>query len=189
MARNNNMRLIKSEIEDIFTADSRSKEIEIPVFSFSGVTYASTSPPWFPSSPIRLTRWQLAAGTVGEGQTPSYSHFQIIVGDNNLDKEGQAVANGALDGADMTTFLGEQVAVPRTYSYKSIYNLDGQKGREAVDTLAGILPYDNIVISNRQWIKVRCLVSCGHADVTVKIFGIYVNATNDSGAPVIESIY
>jgi hypothetical protein len=125
MARNNNgMRLIRTEIDDIFTADSRTREIEIPVFSFSGVTYASTSPPWFPSSPIRLTRWQLAAGAVGEGQTPSYSHFQIIVGDSNLDQEGQAMANGALDGADLTTFMGEQVAVPRTYSYKAIYNLD-----------------------------------------------------------------
>jgi hypothetical protein len=180
------MKLIKAENQDVFTSDSRERDIEIPVFSFSGVTIPSLSPPWSPSSPIRLTRWQISAGTPGTNAVPSaspgnYTHFQILVGDNNLVRDGNVVANGALDGAGTAPFYGGTVPVPRQRSYKSIYNLNGDKGRDTADVLYGILPFENILVSNRQWIKVKCLVSCGHADVTVNIYGVYVNIAPDSG--------
>lgn len=184
--RGNNLKLIKTENQEVFTADSRSKDIEIPVFSFSGTTRPSTSPPWAPISPIRLTRWQISAGSPGMNPTPSpspnnYTHFQILVGDSVLSNEGEVVANGALDGAGKTTFFGVEVPIPRDRSYKSVYNLDGAKGRDGADIAYGILPFENILVSNRQWIKVKCLTSCGHADVTINIYGIYVNNSPDSG--------
>jgi hypothetical protein len=180
MRRGSNAKIISTEIPDVFTADSRAKEVELPVFSFNGITYPVTSPPWFPDSGIRLTRWELAAGSVGQGQSPSYSHFQILIGDNKQNLDGRVVANGALDGADLIN--GQYV--PRRFSYRSSYNLDGDKGRDAPDLQAGIPFNEHVLTIGLQWIKVRCLVSCGHADVTIKIFGHYYNDGSEWGGLV-----
>ena len=191
MSRRSSTRLIKTESKEIFTSESRAVEIELPVFSFAGEPEQDVlSGPYVPSSDIRLTRWQLSAGVVGSGLNQvggSYSLFKIFVGDSVLSPDGVVVANGALEGGELVPWFGGSVVKPEgPYSYKSNYSLNGYSGREALDVVSGIGPNEHIIVSTRQWIKVACTLSCGHEDVVIKIFGQYVNQSNDSGNPTIE---
>ncbi len=191
MSRRSSTRLIKTESKEIFTSESRAAEIELPVFSFSGEPEQNAlSGPYVPSSDIRLTRWQITAGVVGTGLNQiggSFSQFRIFVGDNILSPDGVVVANGALEGGELVPWFGGSVVKPEgPYSYKSNYSLDGYSGREPFDLIAGIGFNEHIIVSNRQWLKVDCSLSCGHEDVVIKIFGQYVNQSNDSGNPTIE---
>jgi hypothetical protein len=189
MSRRNSSKFVHVSDPTVFTAGSRTAEVELPVFSFSGrLKDSATSPPYVPSADIRLTRWQIsagAAGTVLNAVNRRYTHLQVLIGDNTLATSGFAVANGALDGA---TLSGTNVVPVGLYSLKSNYSLDGYSGRDAVDVAGGIGVNDHIIVSTRQWIKVRCLVSCGHQNVVVKIFGEYLNQGNDSGNPSITLV-
>lgn len=191
MSRRSSTRLIKAESKQIYVSDSRSAEIELPVFSFYGEPELDVlSGPYSPISDIRLTRWQIAAGKVGTGVNQvngTYSLFRIFVGDNILSPDGVGVASGGLEGGELVSWFGESVVKPESqYSYKSNYSLDGYAGREPLDVIGGISPNEHIIVSTRQWIKVGCTLSCGHEDIVIKIFGQYVNQSNDSGNPTIE---
>jgi len=191
MSRRSSARLIKTTSQEIFTLESRVPEIELPVFSFSGeVEVGAPSGPYYPGSDIRLTRWQISAGVVGTSLNQlgaRYSQFRMFVGDNLLNPDGVSVANGALEGGELVPWFGGPVVKPvGPYSFKTNYSLDGYFGREGFDVAGGIGPNEHIIISTRQWLKVACVLSCGHEDVVIKIFGQYINQSNDSGNPDIE---
>jgi hypothetical protein len=191
MSRRYNTKLIKTESKEIFTSESRSAEIELPVFSFAGEPEVNVlSGPYVPGSDIRLTKWQISAGIVGTGLNDiggSFSFFNIFIGDNILSPDGVIVANGALEGGELVPWFGDSVVKPEgPYSYKSNYSLDGYSGRDGIDVARGIGLNEHILVSTRQWIKVSCTLSCGHEDIVIKIFGQYVNQSNDSGNPNIE---
>lgn len=186
MSRRSSSRFIKTSDSTIYSASSRATEVELPVFSFSGViSEGSLSPPYTPTSDVRLTRWQVSAGIVGTSLNSvqgSYSLFQMFLGDNVFTVDGVLAARCALEGGEAVPWFGDTLVKPEgPNSYRANYNLDGYKGREALDTVSGIGYNDHIIVSAKQWIKVGCILSCGHEDISIKIFGEYINQNYDSG--------
>lgn len=191
MSRRSSSRFIKTSDTSVYTSSSRAVEVELPVFSFSGViSQGETSAPYSPSADVRLTRWQVSAGTVGTSLNSvngSYSLFDLLVGDNVFTVDGIVAARCALEGGELVPWFGQNLVKPEgPNSYRANYSLDGYSGREPLDTISGIGVNDHIVVSAKQWIKIRCALSCGHGDLTLKIFGTYVSQNNDSGNPQID---
>ena len=109
MSRRSNSRLIRVEDESVFVADLRPQEVEIPVFSFSGIVRESTSPPWFPSEDIILYKWYAAAGDVGS----TSSYLRLLIGDNSFDLEGTQWASMYLGASELRREQGITSAGPR----------------------------------------------------------------------------
>ncbi|NBR22238.1 MAG: hypothetical protein EBU08_00305 [Micrococcales bacterium] len=73
------IRLIRTQIPDIFTAARRDDELNLPVWHLDGPAYESESGPWAPEQDyIIITGWYVQAGSQGTGNTT----FSILVGDN-----------------------------------------------------------------------------------------------------------
>lgn len=75
---NNGTRIIKTQTPDVFTAEERPDEIEIPVFYLDGPVSVSESGTWSPASNVLLTSWYIQSSTIGTANT----EFQLITGDN-----------------------------------------------------------------------------------------------------------
>jgi hypothetical protein len=140
-----NVRMIKTQIDDVFTAKARDDRVIIPPWYIDGAPIdEDESGPWAPEQDwIIITEWYVQAGIRGSSNTT----FEILLGDNVWYSEG-----------------GGQVR--RSLTLDSSTKVTSQKVSEVIQT-----SFDHIIVSNRNWLKIRCKTSGGHENVTIQLYG------------------